>query len=100
MSMKLSQFDGKPAIYVCWKSKKPTAGEHFTVYETDEPIPGKQPIARMILDECLYSQRHSTNMNFTEEWWSYHQVTEKEFYRLRKGIKHTENMANSHDKLF
>ena len=100
MIMKLSQFDGQPAIYICWQSKQPKAGDHFSVYENDEPIPGKQPIARMILDKCIYSQQHQVNKNFTEEWWDYHQVSEKEFYHFRKGVKHSERIAKTHESLF
>jgi hypothetical protein len=98
--MKLSKFDDKPAIYVLWQSNSPKAGDHLTVYETEEPIPGKQPITRMILDKCLHAQQHQVNKNFTEEWWSYHEVTEKEFYRIRKSVRQNERMADSHDTLF
>ena len=98
--MKLSELDGSPAIYVCWQSNKPKVGDHFTVYENEEPIPSKQPIARMILDKCMYSQQHQVNKNFTEEWWSYHQISEKEFYRMRMGVKKAERMADTHDSLF
>ena len=100
MSMKLSLFDDKSAIYVCWQSNKPKNGDHLTVYETEDPIPNKQPVARMILDKCLHAQQHQFNKNFTEEWWSYHEVNEKEFYRLRRGVKQAIRMADSHDKLF
>ena len=100
MSMKLSEFDGRPAIYVCWQSNKPKNGDHFTVYETEELIPNKQPIARIILDECLYAKGNEINKNLTEEWWSYHEVSEKEFYRIRNGAKRSEFMADTHDTLF
>ena len=100
MSMKLSQFNGQPAIYVCWQSKQPKVGDHFSVYENDEPIPGKQPIARMILDKRIHSQQHQINKNFTEEWWDYHQVNEEEFYHLRSGAKQLENIAKNHESLF
>jgi len=100
MSMKVSVFNGQPAIYVRYRTRKPKAGEHFNLYETDDPIPNKYPVERLILKECLHSKKNEIDKNQIEEWWSFDSVSEFEFHRMRHAARHSEIIEKTHDRLF
>ena len=100
MSMKVSEFNGQPAIYIRWHTRKPEAGAHLSLYENDDPVPYKRPVGRLIIKECLHSQQHKIDKNQTEEWWSFEKVTEYEFHRMRHSASRLDNIAQTHDSLF
>ena len=100
MGMKISEFDGHPAIYVRWHTRKPKPGDHMSEYDNPEGLPGMQPISRLILKECLYSAPHPDDSNHTEDWWSFNRVSEYEFHRMRHDAKKAENISKTHDSLF
>ena len=100
MGMKLSEFNGQPAIYVRWHTKKPQAGDHMSLYGNDDPVPNKQPTGRLILDTCLHSRTHPVDSNNTEEWWSFRRVSEYEFHRMRHNAGRSKMIEETHDSLF
>lgn len=100
MSMKLSEFNGRPAIYVRWHTKKPQAGDHLSLYGNDDPVPNKQPTGRLILETRLHSQTHAVDPNQTEEWWSFHRVSEYDFQRMRQYAGRSKIIEETHDSLF
>lgn len=100
MSMKLSEFDGSPAIYVRWHTKKPKPGDHMTEYENPDGLPKMQPIGRIVLTKCLHSSPHPLDKNQTEEWWDFRRISESEFHKMRHGAIRQEHISQTHDSLF
>lgn len=100
MTMKVSEFDGRPAIYVRWHTRKPKAGEHLTLYDDDDPTPHKQPVGRLLLRECVCSRPHAIDKNQTEEWWSFDRVSEHDFHRMRHSARRAGMIEKTHDSLF
>jgi hypothetical protein len=100
MGMKLSEFNGQPAIYVLWRTREPQKGDYMTMYNKPEGEPYAQAIGRKIFEKRLYSTQHPRDANMTEDWWSFTEMSELEFQRMRRATSHSERMSETHDSLF
>jgi len=98
--MKLAKYEGKPAIFFRWRTKKPQAGDHMNVLQDRQDGSGKKIIRRMVLVEPLHSQPCWHDANMTEEYWSYVEVSERDFARMRHKAATNKAISETHDKLF
>lgn len=100
MSMKLTQYDGRPAIRVRWHTREPQAGDHMNILEDRPDGSGKEIVCRMVLVQLLYSQPYERDANMTEEYWSYMEMSESDFHRMRQSAARNQALAETHDTLF
>lgn len=70
------------------------------MYNKPEGEPGAQASGRKIFEKRLYSAPHPGDANMTEDWWSFTEMSELEFHRMRRAISHSERMSETHDSLF
>lgn len=100
MSKKLVDLNGEQAVFIRWQTRKPQTGDHMTVYSGTNGQPGRQAERRLILQECVRRQPGEIDKNMTEEWWSFIEVSESEFQKMRTYINKNESIAKTHDTLF
>jgi|688.fasta_scaffold218803_4 hypothetical protein len=100
MGMKLTEFNEWPAVYILWQTKKPQKGDHMTIWDNPENTPNGKPVGRRIIEECLHSSSHPVDKNKTEEWWSFTEISELEFQRIRRTASRSEHISKTHDSLF
>jgi len=100
MTMKLVDFDGEQAVFVRWRTSRPQKGDHMNIYNGIEGQPAQQVQRRLILNELLFSQISEIDKNINEEWWSFTEMSEQQFQKMRVSAIRSEAIAKTHDSLF
>ena len=100
MTMKLVDFNGDQAVFIRWRTSQPKKGDHMNVYDGVEGQPARQAQRRLILNELLLSQISEIDKNMKEEWWSFTEMSEQQFQKMRVSAIRSETIAKTHDSLF
>lgn len=100
MNPKIKEFNGQPAVLLRWMTKKPQSGEHVNVIEHGENRSDRPTIRRLILLEELHSSQSAASSKITEELWSFREVSESEFHRMRQAAARSQAIEDTHNSLF